>query len=77
MKIYNKVSQPTNIWLVIGQLTKKIDLDGTDFVALTKFLNASLWTGDKLLYNGLINLNFKNVLNTPQLLAIKASQSHN
>jgi predicted nucleic acid-binding protein len=77
LKFINEEIIPNEIWLAAEQLTKEIDLDDTDFVALTKFLNASLWTGDKVLYNGLINLNFKNVLNTPQLLAIRASQSHN
>lgn len=74
LKFINEEIIPNEIWLAAEQLTQEIDLDDTDFVALTKFLNASLWTGDKVLYNGLINLIFKNVVNTSQLMAIRADQ---
>ncbi len=74
LKFINEEIIPNEIWLTAEQLTQKIDLDDTDFVALTKFLNGNLWTGDRVLYNGLINLNFKNVLNSSSLLAIRTSQ---
>ena len=56
------------------QLTKGIDIDDTDFVALTKFLRATLWTGDKVLYNGLKKINFKRLLNTSELLALRSTK---
>ena len=58
LKFINEEIIPVEIWLASEEITKKIDIDDTDFVALTKFLNATLWTGDKALYNGLKQHNF-------------------
>ena len=65
---------PVETWLASEQLTTGIDVDDTDFVALTKFLRANLWTGDKVLYNGLKKLNFKKLLNTTELLSLRAAK---
>lgn len=62
------------IWLASESLTEGIDIDDTDFVALSKFLKASLWTGDKVLYNGLKKLNFKTLLNTTELLSLRTTR---
>ncbi|PIX36262.1 MAG: hypothetical protein COZ59_02050, partial [Bacteroidetes bacterium CG_4_8_14_3_um_filter_31_14] len=35
------------IWLKAENLTTNIDIDDTDFVALTDYLKGVLWTGDK------------------------------
>ncbi|MFH1004296.1 MAG: hypothetical protein V1781_02195 [Bacteroidota bacterium] len=48
---------------------------GTDFGALTDYLKGVLWTGDKKLYNGLINKGFKKVVNTQKLLIIRTKQT--
>lgn len=66
---------PEETWLASEQITKGIDIDDTDFIALTKFLRATLWTGDKVLYNGLKKLGFKKLLNTTELLALRTSKS--
>jgi predicted nucleic acid-binding protein len=58
---------PKSTWEKALSITKDIDIDDTDFVALTLYLNGSLWTGDKELYDGLKNMGFKNVLNTHDL----------
>ena len=50
-------------------------MDDTDFVALTKFLKATLWTGDKSLYEGLKRLDFKKMINTSELLALRTTRS--
>ncbi len=60
------------IWLHAEKLTHDIDIDDTDFVALTEYLKGVLWTGDKELYNGLKNKGFKKVVNTQDLLKIRA-----
>ena len=55
------------IWLEAEKLTSNIDEDDIDFIALTLFLRAKLWTGDKLLINGLRNIKFKQLLNTEEI----------
>jgi len=74
LKFINEEIIPVETWLASEQITKGIDIDDTDFVALTKFLKATLWTGDKVLYNGLRKLSFKKVLNTTELLAFRTSK---
>jgi len=48
-------------------LTIDIDPDDISFVALSIFLDAYLWTGDKSLYNGLKNKGYNSVLSTFEL----------
>ena len=75
LKFINEEIIPLEIWLTSEEITKEIDIDDTDFVALSKFLKASLWTGDKALYNGLKNHNFNKLLNTAELLAIRNTKN--
>ena len=65
---------PEETWLAAEQITKGIDIDDTDFVALTKFLKATLWTGDRVFYNGLKRLNFKKVINAAELLQLRTDK---
>jgi len=58
---------PQNIWLAAEALTFDIDPDDIPFVALTMFVDAHLWTKDKILYNGLKNKGFSNVISTYEL----------
>ena len=74
LKFINEEIIPLEIWLTSENLLKAIYVDDTDFVALTTFLPARLWTGDKLLYNGLKKLNFKKVITTSELLALRSSR---
>ncbi len=75
LKFINEEIIPVETWLASEQLTKDIDIDDTDFVALAKFLKATLWTGDKVLYNGLKKHNFKKLLNTTEILALRTTKS--
>ena len=75
LKFINEEIIPVETWLASEQITKGIDIGDTDFVALTKFLKATLWTGDKILYNGLKRLEFKKLLNTTELLALRTTKS--
>jgi predicted nucleic acid-binding protein len=75
LKFINEDIIPVETWLSSEEITKGIDIDDTDFVALTKFLKATLWTGDKVLYNGLKKLGFKKLLNTTELLELRKKKS--
>lgn len=52
-------------------ITKDVDIDDIDFVALSAFLDAKLWTGDKILYKGLRKIGFRDVLNTAELSSLR------
>ncbi|OFY93633.1 MAG: hypothetical protein A3K10_02745, partial [Bacteroidetes bacterium RIFCSPLOWO2_12_FULL_31_6] len=55
------------IWSRANILVKNIDEDDLSFVALTIYMNGYLWTGDKVLYDGLKTRSFKSVLNTKEI----------
>ena len=75
LKFVNEEIIPVETWLASEEITKGIDIDDTDFVAMTKFLKATLWTGDKVLYNGLKKIGFKKILNTTELIALRTTKS--
>ncbi len=74
LNFINEEIIPVKTWLAAEKITKEIDIDDTDFVALSKFLRATLWTGDKALYNGLKKLNYKKILNTTELFALRMTK---
>lgn len=74
LRFINEEIIPIETWLASESMVKKIDIDDTDFVALTTFLDASLWTGDKVLYDGLKKIGFEKLLNTTELLALRTSK---
>ena len=74
IKFINEEIIPVDIWITSEKITKNIDIDDIDFVALTKFLKATLWSGDKILYTGLKESGFKKIINTQELLALRNSK---
>ena len=58
---------PEKTWLAAEKAVEGIDLDDSDFVALTKHLRGYLWSGDKPLYQGLRNNGFKRIYNTSEM----------
>jgi predicted nucleic acid-binding protein len=74
IKFINEELIPMETWLASEEITKDIDVDDIDFVALTKFLKGTLWTGDKALYNGLKRLNFKKLASTADILELRATK---
>jgi len=62
---------PQKIWLEAEYLAFDIDPDDISFVALSIYLDAFLWTGDKILYTGLRSKGFENAVLTSQLREIQ------
>jgi len=58
---------PEQYWIKAEKLVADIDLDDIAFVALSLYLKAYLWTGDKNLYNGLKSKGFNKILSTSDL----------
>jgi predicted nucleic acid-binding protein len=48
-------------------LCSSIDIDDTPFIAATEFLRGKLWTGDKMLINGLLAKNYSQIITTEEL----------
>jgi len=59
---------PETVIINAKELVKDIDFDDFAFVAIANYLNALLWTGDKVLTDGLRKKGYKNVITTLELL---------
>jgi predicted nucleic acid-binding protein len=62
---------PQRDWEKAEAMVTDIDLDDTDFVALTRYLKGSLWTGDKPLYDGLKAKRFRTIYNTQDMIKLR------
>jgi len=61
---------PNRVYQRALELTSYVDIDDTEFVALTEHNRGKLWTGDKQLIRGLNNLNWKKVITTNELYVL-------
>ena len=62
---------PQADWEKAELLVADIDLDDIDFVALTRYLKASMWTGDKPLCDGLKAKRFRTVYSTQDMIKLR------
>ncbi len=58
---------PGNLFLKAEKLTSDIDIDDTEFVALTDHIRGKLWTGDKELIRGLKKKKWDKIVSTDEL----------
>jgi len=67
IKFINARLIPGEIYQQAELLTDNIDVDDTEFVALAEHLKAKLWTGDKVLINGLTQKGWNRFIATNEL----------
>lgn len=68
MQLINESQIPSEFWMMADDLTRDVDHKDISFVALSLYLDATLWTLDKKLTSHLKKLGFDKVVNTQGLL---------
>lgn len=58
---------PSNVFVSAQEMLEDIDIDDTEFVALTNHIHGKLWSGDKVLQNGLIKKGWTKFVSTTEL----------
>ena len=58
---------PRGIYQKAATLTFDVDIDDTEFVALTEHAKAKLWSGDKELFQGLRKKKWNKIITTDEL----------
>ena len=58
---------PSSVLINSEKLLADIDIDDTEFVALTNHIRGKLWIGDKVLQNGLIKKGWNKFVSTDEL----------
>ena len=61
---------PPSLLISTQDLLKDIDIDDTEFVALTSHLHGRLWSGDKVLQNGLLQKGWNKFISTNELYTL-------
>lgn len=61
---------PKEIYHKSESLTANIDIDDTEFVALTEHIKGKFWSGDKELRNGLIKKKWNKFISTDELFEL-------
>ena len=61
---------PFEFWASSASIVRDIDMDDLPFVALTKYLDGDLWTGDMELLNGLRAKGFDRCVTTKELIEL-------
>ena len=62
---------PFDYWQKAADLVRDTDMDDIAFVTMSLYFDIKIWTGDKLLINGLKKKGFKNLVTTQEMLAIR------
>jgi predicted nucleic acid-binding protein len=68
IQLINESQVPSELWLEADELTREIDHKDISFIALSLYLEATLWTLDKKLTTHLKKKGFNNVVNTQGIL---------
>lgn len=63
---------PFHHWKKAADLVREVDMDDIAFVALSEFLEAKLWTGDKTLMKGLASKGYSKFITTEELMRLRS-----
>jgi predicted nucleic acid-binding protein len=61
---------PLKLFIKAEKLAADIDIDDTEFIALTEHVRGKLWTGDKQLIKGLKKKNWNQAVTTEELFKV-------
>jgi len=67
---------PYEYWQDAIPLVRDTDMDDIAFVVLAEYLDAQLWTGDKKLLKGLINMGFRKGVTTDEVYTMLQSNDN-
>lgn len=67
IKFINVELIPKKLFMKAAQLASDIDIDDTEFIALTEHIRGKLWTGDKELKKGLKGKKWNKLVSTEDL----------
>ena len=65
---------PIKLFIKAKKITEDIDIDDTEFVAMTEHIRGKLWTGDKELIKGLKKKSWNRTLSTDELYKLMAKR---
>jgi len=65
---------PSIVFVGTQKLLEDIDIDDTEFVALTTHIRGKLWSGDKILHNGLLKKGWNKFVSTSELYQMIAKK---
>lgn len=81
VRVENKVTKPITFlsgihipeskWIKAEQMVINIDPKDTPYIAFSMFFKCKIWSGDKILRNGLISKGFTNIITTEELFELR------
>lgn len=81
IRVENKVTKPITFlsgihipeskWIKAEQMVIDIDPKDTPYIAFSMFFKCKIWSGDKILRNGLISKGFTNIITTEELFELR------
>ena len=74
LKIISEEQIAVSAWTSAFDLTHDVDPNDTPYIAYSKHFRCKIWSGDKMLINGLEKKGFKNFLSTDDVFAIRESK---
>jgi len=66
---------PKSIYSSILSLTEDVDIDDTEFIALTEHIKGKFWSGDKELKKGLAEKGWDKFVSTEELFKVVKSKN--